>query len=149
MTNKLDEILNAYNRQQIAMSAGTNMHARLCGVFCDAAGNWHGDKDVVARIKNIPELFELMGPYSKPEVPIAGTIDGRFISRRIDRLYVNPDTKTVVILDYKTDTDKKIYFQKYVEQLNEYRALLKQIFRHFNISCKILWTNDFTLENLD
>ena len=149
MTNKLTDILNTLEKQKVAMNSGASMHSRLCRVCCDASGVWHGEPDIIARLSCVPELCELMGPLSKPEVPIAGTVDGRFISRRVDRLYVNDVTKTVVILDYKTDTDKKIYFQKYVEQLNEYRALLKQIFRHFNISCKILWTNDFTLENLD
>ena len=149
MKNKLDTILNAAHKQKVAMDTGTSMHARLCKVFCDTNGKWHGDADVIARILTMPELTELMGPLSRAEVPIAGKINGQFISRRVDRLYVNPDTKTVVILDYKTDINKKMYYQKYLEQLDEYRELLKQIFRSFHISCKILWTNDFTLENLN
>jgi ATP-dependent exoDNAse (exonuclease V) beta subunit len=149
MTNKLSAILNERQRQQIAMDSGTNMHARLGKVFCDASGIWYGDADLVSRLSVVPELTELMGPLSKTEVPIAGKINGRFISRRVDRLYVNRDTKTVVVLDYKTDTNKKTYYQKYAEQLNEYRELLKQIFRYFDIRCKILWTDDFTLENLN
>lgn len=149
MTNKLNDILLAHDRQQMAMNAGTSMHARLCRVFCDETGAWHGDADIVSRIQSVSELVELMGPLSKPEVPIAGYIDGRFVSRRVDRLYVNPDTKTVVILDFKTDINKQLYYAKYVEQLNEYRTLLKQMFRSFSVQCKILWTNDFALENLD
>ncbi len=149
MTNKLSAILNERQRQQIAMDSGTNMHARLGKVFCDVSGIWYGDADLVSRLSVVPELTELMGPLSKTEVPIAGKINGRFISRRVDRLYVNRDTKTVVVLDYKTDTNKKTYYQKYAEQLNEYRKLLKQIFRSFDIRCKILWTDDFTLENLN
>lgn len=149
MTNRLNELLSQKESQRMAMNTGTNLHSHLGRVFFNSDGAADGDADLVARVAKIPELVELMGPNSKTEVPIAGVVNGRFISRRIDRLYVNNATKTVVILDYKSDTDKKMFYKKYREQLNEYRELLKQIYRHFNISCKILWTNDFTLENLD
>ena len=89
-----------------------------------------------------------MGPMSKTEVPIAGVINGRFISRRIDRLYINQNTKTIIILDYKTDIDKNVFREKYIDKLTEYRELLKQIYNGFSVSCKIFWTNDFTLENV-
>ena len=149
MTNKLAGILDAQLKQKTAMDVGTDVHARLKNVHCDENGTWHGDADIVAHISGIPELAELMGPMSKPEVPIAGKIDGRFVSRRLDRLYVNVDAKKVVVLDYKTDKNKQQYYKKYIEQLNEYSTLLKQIFRLFDVRCKILWLNDFTLENLD
>lgn len=149
MTNKLNELLSQKETQRMAMNVGTAIHSHLGRVFFNPDGTAVGDADLVVRIAKIPELVELMGHNSKAEVPIAGVVNGRFISRRIDRLYVNNATKTVVILDYKSDTDKKMFYKKYREQLNEYRELLKQIYRHFNISCKILWTNDFTLENLD
>ena len=94
------------------------------------------------------ELCEIMGPLSRAEVPLAGYVDGAFLSRRVDRLYVNEHTQTVVVLDYKTDIDKKRYYEKYRVQLTEYYKLLKEIFPMFNIKCKILWLNDFTLENV-
>ncbi len=89
-----------------------------------------------------------MGPLSRAEVPLAGHIDGAFLSRRIDRLYVNETAKTVIVLDYKTDIDRKQHYEKYRVQLTEYYKLLKEFFPMFNIKCKILWLNDFTLENV-
>ena len=147
MTNKLHELIEKQIHSKYATDAGRNVHVRMQHVFCTQNG-WVGDKDIVLRICNNPDLCELMGPLSKTEVPIAGEINHKFISRRIDRLYVNNINKTVVVLDYKTDIDKKQFFKKYVEQLNEYRELLKQIYPNFDIRCKILWLNDFTLENV-
>ena len=103
---------------------------------------------MIKQISTNPELIEIMGPLSKTEVPIAGFINGKFISRRIDRLYINHDAKKIVVLDYKTDTDKNLFKQKYNEQLNEYRQLLKQIYNNYSVTTKILWLNDFTLENI-
>lgn len=147
MTCNLHDLINEQAHSNCATNAGRDAHAKLRHVFFTPAG-WVGDKTIVSQIQNISELCELFGPLSKTEVPIAGTINGKFISRRIDRLYVNNDTKTVVVLDYKTDINKKLYYEKYVEQLNEYRALLKYIYQHFDIQCKILWLNDFALENI-
>ena len=53
-----------------------------------------------------------------------------------------------MVLDYKTDTNRNLYREKYRVQLMEYYKLLKQIYPDFNIVCKILWLNDFTLENI-
>lgn len=147
MKTKLHELVKNQTQLEYATRAGLSMHAQMQHVFYGPDG-WVGNENIILRIKNNPELCELFGLLSQTEVPIAGTINGKFISRRIDRLYVNNDTKTVVVLDYKTDVDKKIYYKKYVEQLNEYCALLKQIYRRFNIAAKILWLNDFTLENI-
>ena len=147
MTNKLYKLVKDRMRSEYATGTGRGVHAQMQRVFCRPNG-WVGDKDIVSRVKTNPELCELFGPLSQTEVPIAGTVKGKFISRRIDRLYVNIDTKTVVVLDYKTDIDKNIYYEKYVEQLNEYRELLKQIYRHFDVQCKILWLHDFRLENV-
>ena len=147
MINKLQELTERCVREKYATGVGRSMHAQMQYVFYTSDG-WVGDADILSQIKDNPELRDLMGKCSKTEVPLAGYIGNKFISRRIDRLYVNNDTKTVVVLDYKTDKDKRLFYRKYVEQLNEYRELLKQIYRHFDIQCKILWLSDFTLENL-
>lgn len=147
MTNKLKDLIEKYERQEYATGAGRAIHAQMQHVFYTDKG-WVGNQDIINRVSAIPELMEFMGVLSKTEVPIAGTINGKFISRRIDRLYVNNDTKKVVVLDYKTDVDKKSFFEKYREQLKEYYELLKQIYNGFDIRCKILWLNDFTLENI-
>lgn len=149
MTNKLQQIVNSQEQQQCAMRAGVAVHQRLGRVCFYPDGSATGNADIVSKLRLNPELVEIMGILSKPEVPIAGFVKGKFISRRIDRLYVNTDTKTVIILDYKTDKDKEQYYTKYTEQLKEYREILKMIYRHFCIQCKILWINDFTLENIE
>ena len=144
---KLNTIIQEQESKKIATDHGTNFHAKLSKVvFVD--GKFVGDIDIITHIKNNTELCEIMGPLSRSEVPVAGYVNGAFLSRRIDRLYINNNTKTIVVLDYKTDTDRKLYYEKYRVQLTEYYELLKQIYPGFNISCKILWLNDFTLENV-
>ena len=144
---KLNTIIRDIESKEFASVRGTNVHLCLSKIaFCN--GGFIGDPDIISKIKNNAELCEIMGPLSRAEVPLAGYVRGTFLSRRIDRLYVNKNTKTVIVLDYKTDKDKNLYHEKYRVQLNEYRELLKQIYPEFNIVCKILWLNDFTLENV-
>lgn len=147
MTNKISDLINKISRSEYATATGRSMHAQMQSVFYVGDG-WVGDKNIINSISQIPELKEIMGPLSRTEVPLAGIVNGKFISRRIDRLYVNNDTKKVVVLDYKTDVDKNLFSEKYREQLTEYYELLKQIYNGFDIQCKILWLNDFTLENV-
>ncbi|MBO4480312.1 MAG: hypothetical protein J5742_01640 [Alphaproteobacteria bacterium] len=149
MTNNLNELLQKKLHQDYATSTGVVMHSRMQNIFFDSMGKASdGNADIIKKISKNPELVEYMGPNSKTEVPIAGYINGRFVSRRIDRLYVNLSKKIVVVLDYKTDIDKVCFRDKYTEQLREYRSLLMDIYPYFNITCKILWLNDFTLETV-
>ena len=148
MTNKITDLINDKIRQDYATSSGVATHTRMQHIFFDEKGAPLSDDDIVAYITKHPDLVEYMGPLSKTEVPIAGYINGRFISRRIDRLYVNHNTRTVVVIDYKTDVDKERFYNKYIEQLTEYRRLLADVYPGYTIACKILWTNDFTLENV-
>lgn len=145
--NKLNKIMHDIESAEFATATGTDMHTRMSKIKFQN-GDFVGDKGIVSKIKNNAELCEIMGALSRAEVPLAGYVDGVFLSRRVDRLYVNKNTKTVVVLDYKTDIDKKKYYEKYHVQLTEYYKLLKEIFPNFNIKCKILWLNDFTLENV-
>ena len=145
--NKLNKIICDIESAEFATTTGTDMHARMSKIKFQN-GDFVGDKEIISKIKTDAELCEIMGPLSRAEVPLAGYIDGVFLSRRVDRLYVNKNTKTVVVLDYKTGTDRKKYYEKYRMQLTEYYKLLKKIFPNFNIKCKILWLNDFTLENV-
>ena len=147
MKNNLEKILGENLASRFATDAGTVMHKKLEQIFFLPSGAT-GDQDLCDKLSKNPELMEFMGALSKTEVPIAGIINGHFVSRRIDRLYVSDDTKRIVVIDYKTDTDKNVFYDQYVAQLTEYRDLLKQAFPGYNISCKILWTCDFTLENV-
>lgn len=147
MKNKLQELLDAKSQKHFATTSGADMHKRLEHVFFRFDGPV-GDKELCDKISKNSELVKLMGPLSKTEVPIAGFVNGIFVSRRIDRLYIDKDNKQIVVLDYKTDTSKDVFRDKYIIQLKEYRDLLTQVFPGFTISCKILWLCDFTLENI-
>lgn len=130
---------------RFATRAGTDMHERLRKIVIDAA-TARGDAELIARIQPNAPLAEYFGPHARTEVPVAGTINGRFISRRIDRMIVDTAAKTIKILDYKTDTDRRARRDKYKTQLQEYRDLLGAIYPGFTISAAILWTHDWTLE---
>ena len=148
MTNKLTKLMDDKARQNFALAAGTEMHARLKNVFFDANGNASGDSDIIAKLSKNKELIEYMGPLSKTEVPIAGYIGGKFKSLRIDRLYINKTNKQIVIIDYKTDLDKEKFHKEYVAQVKEYHQVLTDAYPDFTIAAKILWLSDFTLENV-
>ena len=144
---KLKTLIQDIESQDFATSHGINVHAQLSKIVYQN-NQFIGNQNIISRITSNQELSEIMGSLSRAEVPVAGYVNGVFLSRRIDRLYVNPNTKTVIILDYKTDTNKETNYEKYRAQLSEYYKLVKQIYPDFNVMCKILWTNDFTLENI-
>ena len=97
---------------------------------------------------NKNELKDLFGENSLAEVPIVGTTsDGKAISGQIDRLVVKGNE--VFIIDYKTNryppkTPKDIPLA-YIEQMNAYKDLLKNIFNGKEIKCFLLWTTTLTL----
>ena len=94
------------------------------------------------------QKYQKIQRWRKTEVPIAGTINGRFISRRIDRLFTDDENKRVYVLDYKTDTDRAAFHDKYVEQINEYKTLLRDIYPNYEIRGYILWLHDFSVEEI-
>ena len=143
----LNNILNNITQQQISTDVGTKIHAILQHVTIDDK-HTIGNIDYINKIKQTPNLEKFFSAKSQTELPIAGTINGKFISRRIDRIVINHDTKTIDILDYKTDVTHDKYFNKYKTQINEYILLLQQIFPNYMINGYILWTHDFLLEKL-
>lgn len=143
----LHNILSTYDSAQHATAHGTQMHARLQRVVIDG-DNTRGDIDLVSQVCANSALLPFFGPNSMTEVPIAGTINNRFVSRRIDRLVIDDVNKTIRILDYKTDTDRIVYHDKYMIQLREYAVLLRAIYPGHKITAHILWTHDFSLENV-
>ena len=142
----LNNIISAYDTAKYAADAGQKMHQRLQQVVLGDVSR--GDQELVKKICSIPNLAEFFGTNSKSEVPIAGTINGRFISRRIDRLVIDDAAKTVSVLDYKTDINHDTYYEKYIAQLHEYVSLLHSIYPNYKISAYILWTHDFLLEKV-
>ncbi len=147
MNNKLQDFISRCESESFATNAGRNMHIKLQHVFLGDVP--HGDADLIEKIISYgDELKSFFGENSKAEVPVAGIIDGHFISRRIDRLVIDDASKTVRILDYKTDIDTEQFRAKYIAQLREYTQLLKQIYPNYKISAYILWLHDWMLERI-
>ncbi|MBD5400642.1 hypothetical protein HDR61_02770 [bacterium] len=139
MTNKIAELIQSRRAQRHATDTGTRVHAKL----------QHATRDTIAPyIKNCPRLEKYFIPNARTEVPIAGFIGDKFISRRIDRMIVDNDTKKILILDYKTDINRNTHRPKYICQLREYRKLIQMIYPDFDIETSILWTHDWTLEKI-
>ncbi len=147
MSDSLYDLLAKRRATEYATSVGTRMHERLRGVVIDGAQS-RGDASLVKIMAARPDLREYFSARARTEVPIAGTINGKFISRRIDRMLVDATTKTIKILDYKTDTERGLRRAKYVAQLREYCDLLHKMYPDFKVGAAILWTHDWTLESL-
>lgn len=147
MTQNLINFLNGAKNKEFATKMGTAVHALLQHVIIDGA-HTIGDKNMTDTIKKHPELHRFFGANAQTEVPIAGNINGKFISRRIDRLLINHDTKTIDFIDYKTDTDKKVFLNQYKIQLQEYAKLLHSAYPDYKINGYILWTQDWALDKI-
>ena len=147
MSNTLREFLAEYDNTQCATKRGTEMHDKMRAIRIEN-GELCGDDEVVENIKKHPELMRFFGENSRAEVPVAAEINGHFISRRIDRLVIDDENRSVYIIDYKTDTDKDTLHQKYVTQVQEYVTIIKKIYPKYNVSGYILWLHDWTLESI-
>ena len=145
MTQNLKDFLTGANNRDFATKNGLQMHAMLQHVVIDNSGDI-GDKELIEIIKNRPDLKPFFTPAAKTEVPIAGIINGAFISRRLDRLLINNCTKTVDFIDYKTDISQDEFIEKYKKQLKEYALLLQSAYSDYKINGYILWLHDWNLE---
>lgn len=144
---QLLDLISKRKSQKHAIEQGVMMHAKMQHIVIGDKCN-QGDPELIEKIKSKPELISYFNPTSRVEAPIAGRIKGKFISRRIDRLVINDDTKSIVFLDYKTDLDKNALRDKYIIQMREYAQLLGDIYPDYRISGLILWLTDFTLEKI-
>ena len=147
MTQNLCDFIANKRSTQYATGAGTNMHERLRKIVINADG-MHGDAELIQHIIKNPTLREYFGPDAKTEVPVAGTINGKFISRRIDRMIIDHINHQIKIMDYKTDIDCISRKALYKHQLNEYCDLMRKIYPDFTVTAAILWTHNWTLERI-
>lgn len=147
MSTQLNDIIHDIERQKYATDNGTRMHNALRQIKLDGA-NQIGDAEIIAHIQGLPDLVPLFSPAARTEVPVAGIVRGKFVSRRFDRMFVDGAGRHVYILDYKTDTDKSVFHDKYIAQLHEYIELARQIYPDYKISAMILWTHDWTVERV-
>ena len=148
MTQSLNSFLQNAISKQHAVEHGTRMHVLLQKIVIDDESGDVGDKDIVAKIKYNPDLVPFFLSTAKTEVPIAGFIDNHFVSRRIDRLLIDHNNKTIRFIDYKTDLNTTDFYDKYKIQLTEYAKLLKSAYPKYKISGFILWLNNWVLEQI-
>lgn len=144
MSNKLNEILSEIKRADYATDTGRKLHAKMQKIKSGDTES-RGNDELIAKITKNPQLMKFFTPTSRTEVPIAGNINGKFISRRIDRLVIDDATKNIYVLDYKSDTDKTAYRDKYAAQIREYIALLRDAYPDYTVRGYILWLQDFEL----
>ena len=147
MSNDIKQILKELDCVKRATESGTKTHALLAQVVIEE-NKTCGCPDLVKSILSVPGLAKFFGSKSKTEVPVAGFINGRFVSRRIDRLSIDEENKVVYILDYKTDTDRDTFIDMYRLQLQEYVKLVSQIYSDYKIQAFILWTHNWALERI-
>lgn len=146
MTNMtLRDLLNQQDATKFATDAGTRAHRRMQQITIDG-DTVHGDADTVARIKSFPELLPFFVANAQTEVPVAGIIRGKFISRRIDRMVTDDATKQILVMDYKTDVSPDRFHAAYCAQVREYMELLRAIYPEYTVLGYILWLHDFRLE---
>ena len=144
----LNNLLNNIKQKQISTDTGTKIHTVLQQITIDDNGIKSGNIEYIKKIEQTPNLKKFFSSDSKTELPIAGTINEKFISRRIDRILINHEAKTIDILDYKSDITHDKYYIKYKSQIKEYIQLFQQIYPNYQINGYILWTHDFLLEKL-
>ena len=147
MATNLRELIDEYDAQKRATDAGTNMHEKLRRIrtLSDCV---KVDSELKKRLESVAGIDAFFSKNVETEVPIAGIINGKFVSRRIDRLVTDSEHKIIRIMDYKTDVDKTTRREKYAYQLAEYAKLMKQIYPDYKIETYILWLHDWTLEKL-
>lgn len=143
----LHNIISEQASTKHAKNYGTKIHNMLRHTVIDATKT-SGDAEVLRKIQSTPGLSRFFCAQSKTEVPIAGTINGRFISRRIDRMHVDKNNRHIDVIDYKTDINPDANRTKYIAQINEYVNLLAAIYLDFSVDGYILWTHDFSLEQV-
>ncbi len=145
MTQNLTDFLTEHERKTHATNVGTSMHAKMQKIVIDDDIE-SGDCEIINIIKQRSDLLPFFVKSAQTEVPIAGIVYGNFISRRIDRLLINPGDKTIDFIDYKTDINKSEFIDKYRHQLKEYAELLRSAYPKYKINGYILWLHDWTLE---
>lgn len=143
MTQNLTDFLTDAATKKYATQSGTKIHTKLKKIVIDDVYGNSGDGNIINQILNTPNLSRYFSKSAQTEVPIAGFLNGVFISRRIDRLLINTAAKTIEFIDYKSDTNKTTFIEQYKHQLNEYAQLLKSAYPDYTITGGILWIQDW------
>jgi ATP-dependent helicase/nuclease subunit A len=90
-----------------------------------------------------PAFAAVFADGSRAEVPIVGTVGGRAVIGRIDRLAVTD--RAVLIVDFKTNRppprDLDQVDPAHLDQLALYRALVTQLYPDRPVEAALLWTD--------
>jgi ATP-dependent exoDNAse (exonuclease V) beta subunit len=140
MNKNMAEFLAEKSREKFATERGTDIHRQLQFLLLD------DDNKIAKKIKSNSDLSKFWGQGSRAEVPIAGTINGKFYSKRIDRLVFGAN-KEILFLDYKTDTNRA-RLGEYEKTMKIYASLLHFAFPKYKIIGFILWLNNWNLEKI-
>lgn len=139
MNKTMAEFLAEKSREKIATDRGTDIHRHLQFLKLE------DDNEIAKKIKSNPKLAKFWGQGSRAEAPIAETINGKFYSKRIDRLIIINDE--ILFLDYKTDTNRARR-DEYEKTMKIYTMLLHAAFPKHKVTGFILWLNNWDLEKV-
>ncbi|WP_264375857.1 UvrD-helicase domain-containing protein [Wolbachia endosymbiont (group B) of Sphaerophoria taeniata] len=111
--------------------------------------NTSEDKDeIYSKILTFNEkydyLFDLEG---KSEIPLSGTIDGKPVLVRLDRLCITEDK--AIIIDYKSHHKVSISSSNEIKkQMLIYKTLVQEVYPDKQVECVVIWMEDLTLQSL-
>ncbi|WP_254229714.1 UvrD-helicase domain-containing protein [Wolbachia pipientis] len=111
--------------------------------------NTSEDKDeIYSKILTFNEkydyLFDLEG---KSEIPLSGTIDGKPVLVRLDRLCITEDK--AIIIDYKSHHNVSISSSNEIKkQMLIYKTLVQKVYPDKQVECVVIWMEDLTLQSL-
>ncbi len=89
-------------------------------------------------------LFDLEG---KSEIPLSGTIDGKPVLVRLDRLCITEDK--AIIIDYKSHHNVSISSSNEIKkQMLIYKTLVQEVYPDKQVECVVIWMEDLTLQSL-
>ncbi|WP_353277484.1 UvrD-helicase domain-containing protein [Wolbachia endosymbiont (group A) of Agelastica alni] len=88
-------------------------------------------------------LFDLEG---KSEITLSGTIDGKSVLVRLDRLCITQDK--AIIIDYKSHRNVSISLLNEIKkQMLTYKTLVQEIYPNKQVECVVIWVEDLTIQS--
>ncbi len=88
-------------------------------------------------------LFDLEG---KSEITLSGTIDGKSVLVRLDRLCITQDK--AIIIDYKSHRNVSVSLLNEIKkQMLIYKPLVQEIYPNKQVECVVIWVEDLTIQS--
>ncbi|WP_265022029.1 UvrD-helicase domain-containing protein [Wolbachia endosymbiont (group A) of Icerya purchasi] len=88
-------------------------------------------------------LFDLEG---KSEITLSGTIDGKSVLVRLDRLCITQDK--AIIIDYKSHRNVSVSLLNEIKkQMLIYKTLVQEIYLNKQVECVVIWVEDLTIQS--